>query len=503
MRFPGPTERTFFTCRALIWLASWIVPAAQRLQWRDSWTRKVWHWCHFLAESRQLNRDKKLELARYCWSAFAVAFWLRYDREEFLQHQDRLRRSPRFCLTAIALTLALVALLGGAVPVIRSFLSSPIPQPDRVCVISLNGKFRRVRSETLLDLASAWRSSKLLDAVAPYSWGPGTLQGSRRTVSILSARVAPGFFQVLGLPAAKGRTLRESDESSCDRCVLLSDDIWRLQFGGNPAIVGSTVLLDGDERTVIGILPRNFHLLSPEIAVWTLLDSHSPPFSNFVERIGAVARMKPAATQRNVEADLADLTENAGYVFPASMLAVTSGAEEARRYLVSLGLFVLLAVGCAALIVYARSGSAMGRAPATLRDRVRWWSFFVTKAVLLLLVTGLLAWTVVRWLSISLVGSLHPMTNVIAVWLFLVLSVAPLSWAIYDQQRRCRVCLQRLGTPIQIGVPGYVLLDWSGTEMVCPAGHGVLYLPDSQANWLERDRWDNLDDSWADLFREK
>jgi hypothetical protein len=39
--------------------------------------------------------------------------------------------------------------------------------------------------------------------------------------------------------------------------------------------------------------------------------------------------------------------------------------------------------------------------------------------------------------------------------------------------------------------------------MVCPDGHGVLYLPDSQANWLERDRWDNLDDSWADLFHEK
>lgn len=174
-----------------------------------------------------------------------------------------------------------------------------------------------------------------------------------------------------------------------------------------------------------------------------------------------------------------------------------------RRYVVSFALFILLAVGCAAVIVYARSGSAIGRPPARLRDRFRWWSFFVAKSILLLLVTGLLAWTTVRWLSIYLVGTIHPMANGVVVWLFLVFSVAPLSWAIYDQQRRCRICLQRLGTPIQIGAPGYVLLDWSGTEMVCPDGHGVLYLPDSQANWLERDRWDNLDDSWADLFREK
>jgi hypothetical protein len=38
--------------------------------------------------------------------------------------------------------------------------------------------------------------------------------------------------------------------------------------------------------------------------------------------------------------------------------------------------------------------------------------------------------------------------------------------------------------------------------MVCSEGHGVLYLPDSQANWLERERWNALDDSWADLFKD-
>ncbi len=37
--------------------------------------------------------------------------------------------------------------------------------------------------------------------------------------------------------------------------------------------------------------------------------------------------------------------------------------------------------------------------------------------------------------------------------------------------------------------------------MVCSEGHGILYLPDSHADWLERDRWNTLDASWADLFR--
>jgi len=502
MALPGPVQRTFFTCRGIIWLATCLAPAEKRTYWRDRWTKHVWHWCLFLGESGSLNRTNKLELAKFCWSCFPAAFWMRFDRESFLERSSRLRRSPSFCLSAIALAVILVVLMSGIIPVVRSFISSPIPDPDRVQVISLKGRFRRARSETLFDLAAAWKGSKLVDEIAPYSWGPGTLQMPRRSVPVLVARVGPEFFQVLNLNAALGRTFRPQDDTNCSSCVVLSDEIWRLQFQRNASVIGRQVVLDGSPRTVIGILPRNFHLLPSDISAWTLLGSATPPFSNFVERIGAVARTTPGATVSRIEADLADQTENAGYVLPASLLTVTPGRAEVRRYLRSYLLFVLLAVGCAMLIVYARAGGGVGRAPILARDRLRWWSFFVAKSVLLLALTGLLAWTTVRWLSVYIYGSIHPMTNGVALWLFLALSVAPLSWAIRDQQRRCRVCLQRLGTPIQIGALGHVLLDWSGTEMVCADGHGVLYLPDSQANWLERARWDNLDDSWADLFKD-
>jgi hypothetical protein len=501
MSIPGPALRTFAICRSIVWLASWIAPAAHRVRWRSSWTKQAWHWCLFLAETGALNRGNKLELARFCWSAFPSAFWLRYDREQFCQRAERLWLSPSFCLGIIALAVAVFALAGGIVPVLRSFISSPIPDPARVQVISLEGKFRRVRSETLLDLAEAWKHSKLIEDVAPYSWAPAKLQTAQRTVPVLSARVAPDFFQVLGLSAALGRTFRAGDERGCYDCMVLSEQIWRLQFGGDRGVIGQQVGVDGVPRRIIGVLPGNFHLLPAQISAWTLLDSGTAPFSNFVERIGAVARTRPGASERKLEADLADLSENAGYVFPASLLRVTSGSAEVRRYLGTYLLLVLLAVGCAALIVCARGGG-FGRSPLSVRDRLRWWAFFVTKAVLLLAATGLLAWTIVRYLSIAVYGSVHPMTNAVGLWVFLIFSIAPLSWAIRDQQRRCRVCLCRLGTPIAIGAPGHVLLDWSGTEMVCADGHGVLYLPDSQANWLERVRWDNLDASWAHLFKD-
>ena len=502
MRAPQPAQRLFLVARCIIWLASWIVPARQRISWRLSATRQVWHWCQFLAENDQLTREHKLELARFCWSAFPAAFWVRFDQQEFRRRRDRLFGSPAFFLALLSACVVATTLVSGIVPQMRTLITSPIPDPDHVCVISLNGKFRRVHSETLLDLAAAWKQSKYVSDVAAFSWGASNLVTPRRSLSILSAQVAPDFFQVLGLRAMVGRVFRSGDDNGCSGCIVLSHEMWRLQFHSDPSVIGREVTVDGMPRQIIGILPRDFYLLSPEISVWTMLDTYTPSFTNSVERIGAVARILPGVTTRHLESDLVDRTENAGYILPASLLTVTSGRAELRRYISSYSLFLLLAVGSAMLIVYARFSSGVGRAPNTRGDRLRWWTFLVAKTVLLLAFSGLLAWTSLRWLSVYLFGSVQPMTNGIALWLFLILAIAPLSWAIRDQQKRCRVCLQRLGTPIQIGAPGHVLLDWSGTEMMCPKGHGVLYLPDSQTNWLERDRWDNLDDSWAGLFKD-
>ena len=498
---PQPAQRLFVIARSIIWLASWIVPTPDRIGWRESSTRQVWHWCQFLAEHNQLTREHKLELARFCWRAFPAAFWVRFDQQQFLQRRDRLFGSPAFFLSLLSIAVVTLILVSGIIPQMRALIASPIPDPDSVCVISLNGKFRRVHSETLLDLAAAWKESKYVSDVAAFSWGASKLVTPRRSLPVLSAQVAPDFFQVLGLHAIAGRVFHSGDDNGCSGCIVLSYEIWRLQFHSDPSVIGREVTVDGIPRQIIGVLPRDFYLLSPEISVWTMLDAGTPSFTNSVERIGAVARTLPGVTTHQLETDLVDHTENAGYILPASLLTVASGRSELRKYGTSYFLFLLLAVGSAMLIVYARFSTGVGRAPLTRRDRLRWWSFLVAKTVLLLAFSGLFAWTTLRWLSIYFFGSVQPITNGVALWLFLILSIAPLSWAIRDQQKRCRVCLQRLGTPIQIGAPGHVLLDWSGTEMMCPHGHGVLYLPDSQTNWLERDRWDNLDDSWAGLFK--
>jgi hypothetical protein len=125
MPWPDPLRRTIWGSRAVVWLAGWLAPRAQRREWRALTSERLWHWCHFLAEAGQLNREKKLELARYCWGLFFEAFWSRYQREGFLRRADQVRRAPATCLMVLALLLVVMIWGGGFIPFANRYFPSP------------------------------------------------------------------------------------------------------------------------------------------------------------------------------------------------------------------------------------------------------------------------------------------------------------------------------------------------------------------------------------------
>ncbi len=506
MWFPDRLRGTVWRCRAMVWIAGLLVPDGDRVLWRTSQNRHYWHWCHFLAESGQLTVQNRVIIARSCWRLFPTAFWLRFDREGFLTRVRRLQGSPLTLVAGAALLALVLVLLSGIVPSIRAAYSAPVPQSDRTVLVTLegsgiNGKFSRTRSDTLLDLASVWSKSKLAEGIAAFSWGPANLLLPRRDLQIPVARVGPTFFATLGQPAEMGRVFTPRDVEDCSTCVLLSHAAWQDNFHSDPNIIGKPIDVNGTAHAVIGVLPASFHVLSPGVAVWELIDP-AILFTNFQRRVGAVGRLRDGSAPEQLQRELSDLTESAGYVHPSSQLQVITIATQTKRELISTIWFVLLITGCAMLVVVLRHlSNGLGKLPEGASTRWKWLGFFVAKSTLLLLLVALVSWCVVHWLAYWLVGSSYPLVDEYSIWLFLPLAVVALSWSVRDQQQRCRVCLCRLELPVEIGRTGSVLLNWAGTEMVCPAGHGVLYLPESPANSLDQGRWNNLDQSWEDLFR--
>jgi hypothetical protein len=503
MPWLDPLRTTIRGCEAIIWLAAWLVPGRLRREWKDLWRQKIWHWANFLSESGHLDTPNRLLLARQCWQAFGEAMWIRWDREEFLARKRRLLRSPSTCLVACFVLLLGLVLAGGFIPRWLSMSSPSILSPEQVAVVSFDSKYLRVRSETLLYLGSVWKDSPLMKGFALYSWGPGKLNDELGQVPVVHSRVAPEFFQLLGIKPALGRLPVEDANYKDTGTAVLSYEFWQTHFAGDRHVLGRSIALDGHPKTIIGVLPQNFAILSSSAAVWTPLDEATLRFSNFINRVGGVARLKNGATAMQLRADLLDRSENAGYRFASAPMQVTSLKSQSRVMLLAYSAFILLALGCAAGISWMLRSGAGGFGPIAQERgaRLRWWGFFAAKSAALVGTAYCICWIAVhRGLGV-LAHTVYPLADEIAIWAFLPVAVTALCWSIADQQKRCRVCLSRLGMAIDIGRPGSVLLNWAGTEMVCPQGHGTLYMPESESNSLQRDRWNSLDDSWAELFR--
>jgi MacB-like periplasmic core domain len=512
--------------RGLIWqsamvlrAASLLVPKAQRKDWYREWYAEVWHWAHFLAESGRLDSGSRLELARHCWGAFADAAWHRFDQGRFVRAMDRVPRSARFCLATI-LSLLLVALvISGFAPTIRSgFRKLPFDHPERVAILSFDSNFAHYHDSTLFKSAGNWSvRSRTASAIAAYSFQPVNVAQSGQLFEVMSARVSANFFDMLGARPGRGRLLQAGDEQNCVHCIVLSYPFWKMHFQSDPSIIGKPLLLDAEERTIdkktkivggnectiVGILAEDFQFLSPEASIWAL-PSSDPKGSNSPDLTGAVLRLTQSASVGQAADEFGEFIRHDESSFGHARATVEPIVTRARR---GVKLYLLVTVlSLAGCLVVASARFAVAR---TRRLRLgfrcawRWWGFFVLKTVLLLSLCFVFALELAGRISMFFTGSIHPFVGPSSAWMFLIAAMLILSWSLHDQSRRCRICLKRLGNEANVGAPSYLLLDWWGTELVCPEGHGVLHVPEMSSSWLEFDQWVHMDESWKPLFEDK
>ena len=86
-----------------------------------------------------------------------------------------------------------------------------------------------------------------------------TVHSADRTEKSRAMYVSPGFFSLLGLKPLLGRTFRpEEERPGGERVVVLGCGHWRRYFGGNPGVIGKSLVLDQQVFTVVGVLPEDF-----------------------------------------------------------------------------------------------------------------------------------------------------------------------------------------------------------------------------------------------------
>ncbi|MEE8584242.1 MAG: ABC transporter permease [Acidobacteriota bacterium] len=181
------------------------------------------------------------------------------------------RKAPGFTLMALA-TLALGI---GANTVIFSLVNAvilrPLPYQDPDRLVSIWPTESISRGE-LMDLKEGLEG--VLE-VAGHGRRFHTLTGAGDPIELVVAEVLAHHFELLGATPALGRTLLpEDNQPGAEPVAILSHSLWQGRFGGDPAILGQAIQLDGrgaQSRLVVGIMPPDFRPLEPAALAWTPL----------------------------------------------------------------------------------------------------------------------------------------------------------------------------------------------------------------------------------------
>src|SRR5688572_1909280 len=175
---------------------------------------------------------------------------------------------------AVVATLALgIAATTVMFSVVDAALLRPLPfsDPDRLLFLTgVAGPQRSPRGGSFPEVAD-WRAlNKTLEDVSHYDNTPLNLRIGIDVLRVDTEMVNAGFFKLLGVQPALGRTFLPAEDAVPDRnaVAVISHALWRERFGGDANILNRTLQLNDRTFTIIGVMPEGFAGASFNTNVW-------------------------------------------------------------------------------------------------------------------------------------------------------------------------------------------------------------------------------------------
>jgi putative ABC transport system permease protein len=227
-----------------------------------------------------------------------------------LRHAVRmLRKNPAFTLAAIVSLALGIGVNTAMFSVIDRVLVRPLPyaQPSRLVVLQQKAgggvDLTYPEYEVVRDQPRAFTS------VAAYSGtGQHRLDWAGGEDWIQTVPVNEDFLRTLGVPPVLGRSFESAEiRDGGAAVVIITDELWRRNFGADLRIVGRAVRIDGTPATVIGVLPATFWLPERADALVPLRSRGDLP--DFGMNTAVVARLRDGVTQLEAQAMVSGLTE--------------------------------------------------------------------------------------------------------------------------------------------------------------------------------------------------
>lgn len=240
----------------------------------------------------------------------------------------QLRKNPSFTTVAV-ITLGLGI---GANATIFSFVQAfllrepPVEEPRRVmmlCSIDPKGDFMPDKAPVSAPDFLEWRrQTNSYSGIAAANFDSFTLSGDMEPELVPGGQVSADYFQVLGVAPVLGRAFAlDEDQRGHTKVALISEDLWRRGFGSDPRAVGRTVKIDGEDHTLIGVVPSRFRIWIFPAQLWIPLDFKPEQLGPDGRRdhfLNIFARLKPGVSQTQAHAELGAIAQRLAAENPES-----------------------------------------------------------------------------------------------------------------------------------------------------------------------------------------
>ncbi|HEV3141047.1 MAG TPA: ABC transporter permease [Vicinamibacterales bacterium] len=216
----------------------------------------------------------------------------------------RLAAQPGYTILMIATLALAIGATTAVFTVVDETLLRPVPFafPERlVDVFDTNRATRGGGSSLTPEKIAGWQTSPLFERFEGYSPRQFDIAGDGEPERVMGLLVSTGLFPMLGAQPRLGRAFAADEgRAGSPRVVIISEGLWRRRFGGSIDAIGRTLVLNDEPFTIVGVMPRRFHLSRSDF-FWLPLDILHPRPEDALPQFYGVARLASGVALPSVQ----------------------------------------------------------------------------------------------------------------------------------------------------------------------------------------------------------